>query len=323
MIKSFEILKTEKGIYQKIVIKDGGNGTVFEHEKGLGEDHIHINDIHKYTTQLGTEWILSGARTIGTHTFGASYEKLLKLNAQDRINSIHQNEIIRLNASIKNAKKQESSLKNQQFLKYGTIGPKGNCYRTTPIFNSVEEATSHHLPQIEAFYSNGIPALDFILAETNPEVTDLLGIYQAIRTFDKDIKIIPSFYLGENHGKKGKLAASQISIEEAIEILERTTNEDVEAMINCCDIDTTNHGLKNMKYHHDKIIGIYTNPHGETDELKLHSHELITYKPDELIDLKNTILNLKTNYIPNFQMVSICCGATPETLKKLNQLINS
>lgn len=342
MVKTLKNLLNEKGLLNGYLLgKDGAYGTPLEHEHKLGQYHIGHENRPRLVKELRTQYILAGARIIGTHTFPASFEKLMMQKLADRIEEINQSEIDGLGESIaaaRNVERGKDRLGNdlpEEFLTYASIGPYGNCYRGESLNLQPGQYKNMHTPQLKALYNEerGF-GVDMILSETNAELTEVLGIVNAIRAIDNDITIVISFYLGEYNDKPGHAIVSKYSINDSIKFVleEIGYNADprkhVDFAINCCDIETIIDGIsadvdKGTTQYHDRIVGIYTNPLGETSSLKENTHDHITYDHDQIIELNKHIHTIKEDHFTNLLFAGICCGAKVEDVEQLNGLFQS
>lgn len=184
----------------------------------------------------------------------------------------------------------------------GLIGCKNDCYMPEEGL-SANESEEFHAWQVEQLVSGGV---DFLLAETLPNVDEALGIARAMEK--SEIPYFISFVIS----KDGKVLDGS-SLTEAIKLVDNgTTHNPIGFMGNCAHPSFLNADQQPLEVL-SRLIGFNANA-SSLDHCDLDGTQDL--KVDGLADWGNQMLHLNNQY--GVKILGGCCGTGVEHLKYIS-----
>jgi len=184
----------------------------------------------------------------------------------------------------------------------GLIGCKNDCYMPEEGL-SANESEEFHAWQVEQLVSGGV---DFLLAETLPNVDEALGIARAMEK--SEIPYFISFVIS----KDGKVLDGS-SLTEAIKLVDNgTTHNPIGFMGNCAHPSFLNADQQPLEVL-SRLIGFNANA-SSLDHCDLDGAQDL--KVDSVADWGNQMLHLNNQY--GVKILGGCCGTGVEHLKYIS-----
>jgi S-methylmethionine-dependent homocysteine/selenocysteine methylase len=174
----------------------------------------------------------------------------------------------------------------------GIVGCKNDCYKPEEAL-SVSESLQFHSWQIDQLVKSGV---DFIIAETLPQIDEAQGISQAIG--QTNTPYIISFVIS----RKGLILDGTPLTDAIYKIDQSTTNKPLGYAINCAypTFLRANHQPKQL---FKRLVGYIANA-SSLDQCDLDGSE--TLESDDLTEWGNEMLKLNRHY--NVKILGGCCG---------------
>ena len=183
----------------------------------------------------------------------------------------------------------------------GLIGPKNDCY-TPDEGLSVQDSQAYHAWQIEQLVAAGV---DYLIAETLPNVEEALGIAKAMAL--TEVPYIISFVIDKNG-----LILDGTSLVDAIKYIDSNTNNNPFGyMVNCAFPSFLNadHQPKEL---FSRLIGYQANA-SSLDHCDLECAEQL--KMNDISEWGDLVLELNSKY--GVEILGGCCGTNEKHLKYL------
>lgn len=193
---------------------------------------------------------------------------------------------------------------DREFIRIGgMIGCWNDCYLPAQALTE-EQATRTHRWQIEALVRGGV---DFLIAETLPEVNEALGIAQAMSA--SGVPYIISFVI-DRHGK----ILDGSTLDEAIATIDAaTTHKPLGFMVNCAYPTFLCPETQPARVF-DRLIGYQANA-SSLDHCQLEQAEHL--QTEDVSDWGAAMLTLNRRY--GIKILGGCCGTGPEHLVYLTE----
>jgi homocysteine S-methyltransferase len=221
-----------------------------------------------------------------TPTWRAGQDRVLQSETSKSINidAVHFMKEIRIHESIRIG---------------GMIGSKNDCYLPNDGL-SVEAAQDFHAWQIEQLVNGGV---DFLIAETIPNINEALGIAKAMES--AQIPYIISFVISRN----GRVLDGT-SLDAAIEFIDANTSVNpVGYMVNCAHPSFLRPAHQ-LPHTYTRLIGFQGNA-SSLDHCDLENADEL--KADSISEWGELMLDLNTTY--SMKILGGCCGTGVDHLK--------
>ncbi len=226
---------------------------------------------------------------------------------QERVRESQFSNSINIDAALYMQKLCNSRKCNNSIIKIGgLIGCKNDCYKPDEGL-SIQEAQKFHTWQIEQLTKGSV---DFLIAETIPNIKEALGIAKAMEI--TELPYIISFVIS----RKGYILDGN-SLSSSIEYIDSNTdNKPLGYMVNCaypsfiCPAEQPANLFK-------RLIGYQANA-SSLDHCELENASQL--KAENLSDWGKLMLEL--NEVYNVQILGGCCGTNSDHLKYIRRMIN-
>ncbi len=185
----------------------------------------------------------------------------------------------------------------------GTIGPKNDCYKPDEGLTS-NEAQDFHSWQIAQLKEGGV---DFVIAETIPNVNEALGIAKACS--ELNIDYVVSFVISRN----GKIL-DQTNLQTAIDLIDNeVVNKPLGYFVNCAhpSFFCANNQPKEI---FNRILGFLGNA-SDLDHCDLDN--AIGLHVDDIVNWGNEMLKLNHEY--GVKILGGCCGTNANHIDYLRK----
>jgi len=183
----------------------------------------------------------------------------------------------------------------------GTLGCKNDCYRPDQAL-SVSESQKFHSWQVEQLALGGV---DFLIAETLPNVDEALGIAKAMQS--SGVPYIISFVISRD----GRVLDGH-NLRDAIAFIDsKTKNRPLGYMVNCAHPSFLCPGQQDPELF-NRLIGYQANA-SSLDHCDLDNAERL--EVDSVPEWGDLMLDLNRSY--GVQILGGCCGTGKDHLKYL------
>jgi len=275
----------------------------FLHPQLLNAPLIYHSMGHLALSQLYQDYIGIAVQAnlpilLSTPTWRANHERVNNAQITTSINQ----DAAKFLLGIKQKEQQQLPTNSQNLIKIGgLIGPKNDCYR--PEFGlSIPAAEAFHQWQINELVEGGV---DFLIAQTLPNLNEAMGIARAMAKTGKDYII--SFVIN----RRGLLLDGN-SLSHAIETIDQgVASKPLAYMINCA-YPTFLNAAQQPKDLFQRLIGFQANAssldHTELDGCdNLHTNDIREWA--------SAMLELHQKY--GIKILGGCCGTGREHLEKI------
>lgn len=270
---------------EKLVIFDGAMGTTL-YSKGVMQDCMELVNLEKpqIIEEIHKSFVDCGANYVKANTFGANKIKLDKVGEADKL--------IELNQSAVKLAKQSGGLVA------GDIGPCGELYMPYGMV-STKDIYESYLAQVKA-----LGDVDMYLIETMSSLIESNLAYLAIKSYNKDAKIIMSFTFTNGFTMMGCTPQS---------VAKATNNLDLFALgVNCSGGADELYDVAKV-YTENSIHKISVMPNAGLPVMNDNGEVEYPYSAEEFGKAMSKIIDL------GVEVVGGCCGTTPAHIGALTE----
>lgn len=309
---------SSKNKNQTVIIGDGGLGTEFIKKDLNNKQAPFTYNLNKpeLVANIHLDYLKAGSNIITTNTFSANQLYLKKDKNYSNLSITElKNEIIKINKSgakiTVNTRDNfiEENPDRYSALVAGSIGPTGSEEAIFPDKNSNQEKLVETFDnQIKALISGGV---DLILFETFSYHLELKAALEALEEFDLPAIVNMSFdnYTNTNYGTNIDDFANLIN--------SSAKNKILAAGFNCITPEPGyQETIRSFIDRTEIPLSIYFN--AGKPELNMKTGQTVYRSKDNYFQEIKNILKLNK---PETLIIGGCCGTSPNTIRKLQNLI--